>query len=245
MRAFLADLLDAGVHLGHKTYHWNPKMFSFIYTEIDGVHILDLVQTAQLLKYASLFVILSASKKKTFLFIGTKRQAKKLISEEAKRCCSFYVNNRWLGGMLTNWLTVKNRIARLNTLEHQKIRGFFNTLPTKEYSAKQKELAKLKKLLTGLKNMKTLPDIAIIVDQKYEINAVQECRKLGIPIISIIDTNCDPDLVDIGIPGNDDSVSSIKFILRVLSDSVLIGRYLSLKKKKKRFTLKKIGSSVS
>nr|YP_009308862.1 ribosomal protein S2 [Toxarium undulatum]AOS86605.1 ribosomal protein S2 [Toxarium undulatum] len=222
--SILSQLLKAGVHFGHKTYRWNPKMFPYIYTERNGIHILDLVQSAQLLKKANLFLKLAAKKNKTFLFISTKRQASKLIAYEARRCNSFYINHRWLGGMLTNWTTLKNRIDRLKVLEHQEIKGVFKLLPKKEASIRQKELEKLRKILSGIKNMKQIPDIAIIIDQKREITAIQECRKLGIPIISIVDTNCDPDLIDIPIPGNDDAVRSIKLILRSLSDSILIGR---------------------
>lgn len=225
----LPQLLKAGVHFGHKTYRWNPKMFPYIYTERNGIHILDLVQTAQLLKKANLFLKLAAKKNKTFLFISTKRQASKLIAYEARRCNSFYVNNRWLGGMLTNWVTLKNRIDRLRVLEQQEIKGVFKLLPKKESVIRQKELEKLRKLLSGIKNMQHPPDVAIIIDQKREITAIQECRKLGIPIISIVDTNCDPDLIDIPIPGNDDAVRSIKLILRSLSDSILIGQSQSLK----------------
>ena len=225
----LPQLLKAGVHFGHKTYRWNPKMFPYIYTECNGIHIIDLVQTTQLLKKANLFLKLAAKKKKTFLFVSTKRQASKLIAYEARRCNSFYVNNRWLGGMLTNWSTLKNRLNRLKILEKQEIKGVFNLLPKKEAATRQKELDKLRKILSGIKNMKQPPDIAIVIDQKREITAIQECRKLGIPVISIIDTNCDPDLIDIPIPGNDDAVRSIKLILRSLSDSILIGQNQSLK----------------
>ena len=147
------------------------------------------------------------NKKKTFLFIGTKRQASNLIAQEAKRCNSFYVNHRWLGGMLTNWTTLKDRIARLKALEQEEEEEVFNLLSKKEASLRRKELEKLRKYLNGVKNMNQLPDIAIIVDQKREMTAIRECRKLGIPIISILDTNCDPDLVDIPIPGNDNSTA--------------------------------------
>ena len=220
----LPQLLKAGVHFGHKTDRWNPKMFPYIYTEHNGIHILDLVQTARLLKKANLFIKLAAKRKKKFLFISTKRQARKIIAYEAKRCNSYYINNRWLGGMLTNWSTLKTRIDRLKILEQQEIKGIFKSLPKKEAAIRQKELEKLRKLLNGIKNMKQLPDIAIIIDQKREITAIQECRKLGIPIISIIDTNCDPNLIDVPIPGNDDAVRSLKLILRSLSDSILIGQ---------------------
>nr|YP_009093164.1 ribosomal protein S2 [Roundia cardiophora]AIR75837.1 ribosomal protein S2 [Roundia cardiophora] len=220
----LAQLLEAGIHFGHKAYRWNPKMFPYIYTERNNIHILDLVQTAQLLKRANSYVKKAASEEKTFLFIGTKRQASAIIAQEAKRCNSYYVNHRWLGGMLTNWITLKSRIERLKTLEQQETDGIFNLLPKKEASLRLKELEKLRKHLNGVKNMSKLPDVAIIIDQKREMTAIQECRKLGIPIISILDTNCDPDLVDIPIPGNDDAVRSIKLILNLLTDSINQGR---------------------
>ena len=220
----LAQLLDAGVHFGHKSYRWNPKMFPYIYTERNNIHILDLVQSAQLLKEANTYVETEAAKDQIFLFVGTKRQASSLIAQEAKRCDSYYVNHRWLGGMLTNWVTLKSRIERLKTLEQQEVDQVFDLLPKKEASLRLKELEKLRKHLNGIKDMARLPDVAIIVDQKREMTAVQECRKLGIPIISILDTNCDPDLVDIPIPGNDDAVRSIKLILQSLTDSINSGK---------------------
>ena len=220
----LAQFLDAGVHFGHKAYRWNPKMFPYIYTERSNIHILDLVQSAQLLKQANKYVRSEAEKNKTFLFVGTKRQASSLIAQEAKRCSSFYVNHRWLGGMLTNWVTLKSRIERLKTLEKEEADLVFDLLPKKEASLRKKELEKLRKHLNGIKDMPKLPDVAIIVDQKREITAVRECRKLGIPIVSILDTNCDPDLVDVPIPGNDDAVRSIKLILQSLTDSIKAGQ---------------------
>jgi small subunit ribosomal protein S2 len=220
----LAQLLDAGVHFGHKAYRWNPKMFPYIYTERNNIHILDLVQSAQLLKEANGYVQSEASKDQIFLFVGTKRQASSLIAQEAKRCDSYYVNHRWLGGMLTNWVTLKSRIERLKTLEQQEVDQVFDLLPKKEASLRLKELEKLRKHLNGIKDMERIPDVAIIVDQKREMTAVRECRKLGIPIISILDTNCDPDLVDIPIPGNDDAVRSIKLILKSLADNINLGK---------------------
>lgn len=220
----LAQLLDAGVHFGHKAYRWNPKMFPYIYTERNNIHILDLVQSVQLLKEANLYLESAAEQKKTFLFIGTKRQASSLIAQEAKRCNSFYVNHRWLGGMLTNWITLKSRITRLKELEQQEADQIFELLPKKEAALRKTELEKLRRHLNGVKNMDKIPDIAIIVDQKREITAIRECRKLGIPVVSILDTNCDPNLVDIPIPGNDDAVRSIKLILKSLTDSINLGR---------------------
>ena len=220
----LAQLLDAGVHFGHKAYRWNPKMFPYIYTERNNIHILDLVQSAQLLKEANSYLESAAGQNKTFLFIGTKRQASTLIAQEAKRCNSYYVNHRWLGGMLTNWVTLKSRINRLKELEQQEADEVFNLLPKKEASLRRKELEKLRKHLGGVKTMETIPDVAIVIYQKRELTAIKECRKLGIPVVSILDTNCDPDLVDIPIPGNDDAVRSIKLILKSLTDSINLGK---------------------
>ena len=220
----LSELLEAGVHFGHKSYRWNPKMFPYIYSEVNNIHILDLVQSATLLNEATKYLQQTAAEGKTFLFIGTKRQASTLIAQEAKRCESYYVNHRWLGGMLTNWSTLKDRIAKLKSLEQQEADNTFDLLTKKEASLRRKELQKLRKHLDGIKNMKRVPDIAIIVDQKREMTAIRECRKLGIPVVSILDTNCDPDLVDIPIPGNDDAVRSIKLILNALTDSINKGK---------------------
>lgn len=224
----LSQLLEAGVHFGHKAYRWNPKMFPYIYSEVNNIHILDLVQSATLLKEASNYLETQASNGKTFLFVGTKHQATTLIAQEAKRCGSYYVNHRWLGGMLTNWTTVIKRIERLKDLEKQEADGIFDLLSKKEVSMRRKELQKLRKHLNGIKSMKQLPDVAIIIDQKRELTALAECRKLGIPVVSLLDTNCDPELVDIPIPGNDDAIRSIKLILNTLTDSIIQGQ---LKKK--------------
>lgn len=220
----LSQLLEAGVHFGHKAYRWNPKMFPYIYSEVNNIHILDLVQSATLLKEANNYVENAARDGKTFLFIGTKRQASTLIAQESKRCDSFYVNHRWLGGMLTNWSTLKERIEYLKNLEQQEADNTFALLTKKEATLRRKELKKLRRHLDGIKVMKSLPDIAIVIDQKREMTAIRECRKLGIPVVSILDTNCDPDLVDIPIPGNDDAVRSIKLILNALTDSILSGK---------------------
>jgi small subunit ribosomal protein S2 len=220
----LSQLLEAGVHFGHKAYRWNPKMFPYIYSEVNNIHILDLVQSATLLKEANSYVQSASSEGKTFLFVGTKRQASTLIAQEAKRCNSYYVNHRWLGGMLTNWTTLTERIQRLKSLEQQEADNTFNLLTKKEATLRRKELQKLRKHLEGIKKMQNVPDIAIIIDQKREMTAIRECRKLGIPVISILDTNCDPDLVDIPIPGNDDAVRSIKLILKSLTDNIIIGK---------------------
>ena len=227
----LKELLKAGVHFGHKINHWNPKMFPYIYNEKKNIHILDLVQSAVLLNKASKYLKKAASQKKTFIFIATKPQAARIIENEAKRCNSAYVNYRWVGGMLTNWKTMKKRIKRLKNLEEQSISGQFNVLTKKEASLCRKELQKLRIYLNGVKNLTKIPDIAIIIDQKREMMAVQECRRLNIPIVSILDTNCDPDLVDIPIPGNDDSFLSIQLIVDALVDSIVEGQKKILKNK--------------
>jgi small subunit ribosomal protein S2 len=219
----IAQLLKAGVHFGHKTPRWNPKMFPYIYMERNGIHILDLVQTSQLLQEACDFVQLAAEQGKTFLFVGTKPQAAELIKEEALRADSFYINHRWYGGLLTNWQTVKGRIQTLHTLEAQE-ETIFPTLPKKESASLRKELTKLRSQLNGVKNMSGVPDIMIVIDQNYELTAIREAIKLNIPIISMLDSNCDPDLIDIPIPGNDDAISSIKIILEALTDSIRLGR---------------------
>ena len=213
----IAQLLKAGVHFGHKTPRWNPKMFPYIYMERNGIHILDLVQTSQLLQ--------AAEQRKTFLFVGTKPQAVEIIKDEAIRCESFYVNHRWYGGLLTNWQTVKGRIATLKKLEEQE-ETVFPTLPKKEAASLKKQLTKLRTQLNGVKNMDRIPDIMIVIDQNHELTAIREAIKLNIPIISILDSNCDPDLIDVPIPGNDDAISSIKIILEALTDSIRIGRQL-------------------
>jgi small subunit ribosomal protein S2 len=223
----LSQLLEAGVHFGHKAYRWNPKMFPYIYSEVNNIHILDLVQSATFLKKANKYVETAAREGKTFLFIGTKRQAATLIAQEAKRCDSYYVNHRWLGGMLTNWTTLKERIVHLKDLEKQEADNIFDLLPKKEAALRRKELKKLRKHLDGIKTMNNLPDVVIIIDQKREMTSIRECRKLGIPVVSILDTNCDPDLVDIPIPGNDDAVRSIKLILKSLTDNIITGKALS------------------
>ena len=222
----LQKLLNAGVHFGHKVSKWNPKMFPYIYEEKNDIHILDLVQSLQLLKEANSYCKQAALEGKTFLFIGTKRYIRPLISKEAERSGSLYINQRWLGGMLTNWVTLKHQIAYLKNLENQEINHNFDLLPKKEASILKQKLNKLRIYLGGVKNMKKLPDVVIILDQEYEMTAVKECRILGIPIISIIDSNSEPDLIDLPIPGNDDSISSIKLILKSLTDNICLGQEL-------------------
>jgi len=221
----LAELLESGVHFGHQTRRWNPRMAQYIYTARNGVHIIDLVQTAQLIEVAYDFMRDSSEKGKKVLFVGTKRQAAGIIAQEASRCGSYYVNQRWLGGMLTNWETIKTRVERLKELENLETTGALDKRPKKEGSMLRRELGKLQKYLGGIKTMRKVPDIVVIVDQKREHNAISECQKLNIPVLSILDTNCDPDVVDIPIPANDDAIRSIKLILGKLADAIHEGRH--------------------
>jgi len=220
----LEELLEAGVHFGHQARRWNPKMFPYIYTERNGIHIIDLVQTAQLLTEAYEFVKNFSSEGKTFLFLGTKRQAAGIVAREALRANSHYVNQRWLGGMLTNWITIKSRVDRLKELEAKEEAGLIDILPKKEASMIRRELQKLKKHLDGIKEMKKLPDLVVIVDQKRETTAIQECIKLGIPTVCVLDTNCNPEIVDVPIPANDDAIRSIKLVISKIADAILEGR---------------------
>ena len=221
----LAQMMEAGVHFGHQTRRWNPKMDPYIYTSRNGVHIIDLVQTAQLMDDAYNRVRSAAEQGKKFLFVGTKRQAAGIMAQEATRCGSHYINQRWLGGMLTNWATIKTRADRLKDLERREESGALDLLPKKEASMLRREMTKLQKYLGGIKTMRKVPDVVLIVDQRREYNAVQECLKLGIQIVSMLDTNCDPDLVDIPIPANDDAIRSIKLIVGKLADAIYEGRH--------------------
>ena len=200
-------------------------MAPYIYTARNGVHIIDLVQTAQLMDNAYNYVRSQAEQGKKFLFVGTKRQAAGIIAQEATRCGSHYINQRWLGGMLTNWATIKTRADRLKDLERREETGALDLLPKKEASMLRREMSKLQKYLGGIKNMRKVPDVVIIVDQRREYNAVQECQKLRLPIVSMLDTNCDPDVVDIPIPANDDAIRSIKLIVGKLADAIYEGRH--------------------
>jgi small subunit ribosomal protein S2 len=221
----LAQMMESGVHFGHQTRRWNPKMSPYIYTSRNGVHIIDLVQTAQLMDEAYNYVRQASEQGKKFLFVGTKRQAAGIVAQEALRCGSHFVNQRWLGGMLTNWSTIKTRVDRLKELERREDSGALDLLPKKEASVLRRELAKLQKYLGGIKTLRKVPDVVIIVDQRREYNAVQECQKLGVEIVSMLDTNCDPDLVDIPIPANDDAIRSIKLIVGKLADAIYEGRH--------------------
>ena len=203
----MKQLLEAGVHFGHQTRRWNPKMAEYIFTERNGIYIIDLQKTENLINKAYEFVKDEVAKGKTILFVGTKKQAQETIKEEAQRCGMPYVNQRWLGGMLTNFQTIKKRVNRLNELEKMEEEGLYDVLPKKEVIQLKKEQEKLLRFLGGIRDMKNLPDIIFVADPRKEAIAVAEARKLNIPIVAIVDTNCDPDLVDYVIPGNDDAIS--------------------------------------
>ncbi len=220
----MKQLLEAGVHFGHPTRRWNPKMAEYIFTERNGIYIIDLQKTVKKIEEAYLFVRQIAADGGSILFVGTKKQAQDAIREEALRCEQFYVNTRWLGGMMTNFKTIKKSIAKLNNLQKMAEDGTYDLLPKKEVAALQKQTNDLEKNLGGIKSMKTLPSAIFVVDPKKETNAVEEARKLGIPVIAIVDTNCDPDVIDVVIPGNDDAIRAIKLIASVMADAVLEGR---------------------
>jgi small subunit ribosomal protein S2 len=220
----MKQLLEAGVHFGHQTRRWNPKMAPYIFTERNGIYILDLQKTVKLLEQAYNFVRDVAAEGKGVLFVGTKKQAQESIETEAKRCGMFYVNHRWLGGMLTNFTTISQRIRRLKELEEMETNGMFDVLPKKEVIKLRAEKEKLEKNLGGIKEMRELPGAVFIVDPKKEHIAVREARILGIPIVAIVDTNCDPDEIDYVIPGNDDAIRAIKLITSKIADAVLEGR---------------------
>lgn len=216
----LEEMLDAGVHFGHQARRWNPKMEPFIYGQRNGIHIIDILKTRVCLEEACDFVFKSSVEGKKILFVGTKRQAATVVASAATKSNSFFVNQRWLGGMLTNWSTMKVCIQKLNTLEKQENDGIFDQLPKKEAALRKKQSERLSKYLGGVKKMTTLPDIVIIVGQSRELNAVRECNRLGIRTITILDTNSDPDLADFFIPANDDSLRSIDLILTKLTEAI-------------------------
>jgi small subunit ribosomal protein S2 len=220
----MKDLLEAGVHFGHQTKRWNPKMKPFIFGERNGIYILDLGRTAKLYREASDFISTTAAQGGTVLFVGTKRQAQDAIAEEAQRCGMFFVNQRWLGGLLTNFTTIQRSLARLRELEAMTTDGRYDTLSKKEIARLDKERRKLSKNLDGIRGMSRLPDAVFIVDTKHEQIAVDEARKLKIPVIGIVDTNCDPDQVEYVIPGNDDALRSIRLFAAGMADSILEGR---------------------
>ncbi len=220
----MKQLLEAGVHFGHQTRRWNPKMATYIYTERNGIYIIDLQKTVKKLEEAYKFVQELAAKGDSILFVGTKKQAQDAIREEAERVGQFYVNARWLGGMLTNFKTMRTRIDRLAQLRKMEEDGTFAMLPKKEVIKHQGEIAKLEKYLGGVKDMKKLPGALFIVDPRKERNAIAEARKLHIPIVAIVDTNCDPDEIDYVIPGNDDAIRAIRLIASTMANAVSEGK---------------------
>ena len=217
-------LLEAGVHFGHQTRRWNPKMAPYIYTERNGIYIVDLQKTVRKLEEAYSFVRELAESGQSILFVGTKKQAQEAIKEEAARCGQYYVNARWLGGMMTNFKTMRTRVERLNQLKTMQEDGTFDMLPKKEVIKHLGEIEKLEKYLGGVKDMNRLPGALFIVDTRKERNAIAEAHKLGIPVVAIADTNCDPDEIDYVIPGNDDAIRAIKLISSVMANAVLEGK---------------------
>ena len=220
----MKQLLEAGVHFGHQTRRWNPKMAPYIFTERNGIYIIDLQKTVGKLEEAYNFVRDLAEKGETLLFVGTKKQAAEAIREESERCGMYYVNARWLGGMLTNFKTMRTRIDRLAQLKKMQEDGTFDMLPKKEVIKLMGEMEKLEKYLGGVKDMKKLPGAMFVVDPRKEKNAIAEARKLGIPVVAIVDTNCDPDEVDYVIPANDDAIRAIRLIASTMANAVIEGR---------------------
>jgi len=220
----LKDLLEAGVHFGHQTKRWNPKMKEYIFGERNGIYILDLGKTLKLFREAEEFITNLAAEGRTILFVGTKRQAQDVIAEEAQRCGMFFVNERWLGGLLTNFATIQRSLGRLRDLETMATDGRYDTLPKKEIARNEKERRKLQKNLEGIRGMSRLPDAVFVVDTRKEKIAVDEARKLKIPVLGIVDTNCDPDEVDFVIPGNDDALRAIRLFASRIAEAVMAGR---------------------
>ena len=220
----MKQLLEAGVHFGHQTRRWNPKMAPYIFTERNGIYIIDLQKTVRKIDEAYMFIRDVAMEGKSILFVGTKKQAQESIEQEAKRCNMFYVNNRWLGGMLTNFRTIRTRVERLNKIDQMEATGQFELLPKKEVVKLQHEREKLEANLGGIREMKKLPGALFVVDPRKEHNAIAEARKLHIPIVAIVDTNCDPDEIDYVIPANDDAIRAIRLIASTMANAVQEGR---------------------
>jgi small subunit ribosomal protein S2 len=222
----MKELLEAGVHFGHQTKRWNPKMKEFIFGERNGIYIIDLQKTLKMFKEASKFVADLTAEGKTILFVGTKRQAQDAIAEEATRAGSFYINQRWLGGLLTNWVTVQKSVKRLKELDEMATDGRYELLPKKEVIKLERERKHLQANLAGIKNLSRLPDAVFVIDSNKEQIAVREARKLGIPVVAVVDTNCDPSEVDYVIPGNDDALRAIRLFASKIADSVVEGAQL-------------------
>ncbi len=220
----IKELLEAGVHFGHQTSKWNPRMKPYIFDKREGVHIIDLEKTVPLFDQAYTFIVEVVSKGGKVLFVGTKKQAEAAIKEEAERCGMFYVNTRWLGGTLTNFNTIKKSIEKLEELEQKESEGHFEKLPKKEAARLKRKLQKLKKYLGGLKGMRRLPDVLFVIDVKKEEIAVKEAKKIGIPVVAVVDTNSSPDLVDYVIPGNDDAIKACKLFISKIADACIQGR---------------------
>jgi small subunit ribosomal protein S2 len=220
----MKELLEAGVHFGHQTKRWNPKMKEYIFGERNGIYIIDLQKTLKMFKEASNFVRDLAAEGKTIMFVGTKRQAQDAIAEEANRCSMYYVNQRWLGGLLTNWVTVQKSVKRLKELDDMATDGRYELLPKKEVIKLERERKHLQANLAGIKDMNRLPDAVFVIDSNKEQIAVREARKLGIPVVAVVDTNCDPSEVDYVIPGNDDALRAIRLFASKVADSVVEGR---------------------
>jgi small subunit ribosomal protein S2 len=219
----MKELLEAGVHFGHQTKRWNPRMKEYIFGERNGIYIIDLQKTLKMFKEASKFVTDLTGQGKVILFVGTKRQAQDAIAEEANRCGMFYINQRWLGGLLTNWITVQKSVKRLQELDEMATDGRYELLTKKEVIRLERERKHLQANLAGIKNMRRLPDALFVVDSNNEAIAVKEARKLGIPVVAVVDTNCDPTVVDYVIPGNDDALRAIRLFTSKISDSVVEG----------------------
>jgi len=217
------QLLEAGAHFGHQTGHWHPKMKNYIFTQRNGIHIIDLEQTVTLLNKACAFVRELVGSGQSILFVGTKKQAQDIVEEEAKRCGMFYVNQRWLGGLLTNWVTVQKSVKRLKELDEMATDGRYELLPKKEVVKLERERKHLQANLAGIKNLSRLPDTLFVIDSNKEQIAVKEARKLGIPVVAVVDTNCDPTEVDYVIPGNDDALRAIRLFASKIADSVVEG----------------------
>lgn len=221
----MKQLLEAGVHFGHQTRRWNPKMARYIFTERNGIYIIDLQKTVKKVDDAYNFVRNLAAEGGTMLFVGTKKQAQESVKAEAERCGMYFVNERWLGGMLTNFQTIQKRVDRLRVLEKMEVEGVFDVLTKKEVSALRHEMEKLERFLGGIKTMKKIPDALFIVDPRKERIAVAEARRLKIPIVAIVDTNCDPDEIDVIIPANDDAIRAVKLLTSKMADAIIEGQH--------------------
>ncbi|OGC08012.1 30S ribosomal protein S2 [candidate division WOR-1 bacterium RIFOXYD2_FULL_36_8] len=223
----MKELLEAGVHFGHQSKRWNPKMEEYIYSSRNGIHVIDLHKTIPLIEKAFEFVKEVIKNNGSVLFVGTKKQAQEAIEEEAKRCSMFYVKDRWLGGTLTNFKTIKKTISRMKEIEKMEIDGMFETLPRKEVASLKREHKKMIRGLGGIRDMNKLPNVIFVIDSQNETTAIAEAKKLSIPVIAVVDTNCDPDNIDFPIPANDDAIRSIKLLTSIIAEAVLVARELA------------------